>query len=141
VQPAGGGAATPPPARAPWAGKLRPCALPEVRGGAYCGSVEVFENRDAQAGRKISLRVAVLPALGAWPEPDPIFILDGGPGEGAVNSAPELASDPLRLRRDVVLVDTRGTGASNPQLNERYGLLAELAGLSPRAASAVPLPE
>jgi pimeloyl-ACP methyl ester carboxylesterase len=56
----------------------------------------------------------VLPALAAHPEPDPIFILNGGPGEGAVDSAPGLATDPLRRRRDIVLVDTRGTGASNP---------------------------
>ena len=88
--------------------------MPEVQGGAYCGSFDVFENREAGAGRKIALKVAVLPALGPNPAPDPIFILNGGPGEGALSSAPELSRDPLRQRRDIVLVDTRGTGGSNP---------------------------
>jgi pimeloyl-ACP methyl ester carboxylesterase len=101
-------------AREPWEGKLRPCKLPEVQGGADCGSFEVFENREAAAGRKIALQIAVLPALGPNPAPDPIFILSGGPGEGALSTAPELSRDALRQRRDIVLIDTRGTGGSNP---------------------------
>src|ERR1700728_2027969 len=76
-------APTAPSARvhAPWQKKLQPCALPDVKGDAFCGSFEVYENRDAQAGRKIALRIAVLPALAAQPEPDPVFIVNGGPGE------------------------------------------------------------
>ncbi len=114
-------AAAPARAHAPWQGKLQPCTLPDVKGGAFCGSFEVYENRDAQAGRKIALRIAVLPALAARPEPDPVFIINGGPGEGAVDSAPDPARDPLRRRRDIVLVDTRGTGGSNPLTCKIWG--------------------
>lgn len=93
---------------------LRPCSLPQVGGGARCGTYEVFEDRDSRSGRQIALRVVVLPARGPRRAPDPVFLLSGGPGEGAVASAPDLAHHPMRRRRDIVLVDTRGAGASNP---------------------------
>ncbi|HXO42997.1 MAG TPA: alpha/beta fold hydrolase [Thermoanaerobaculia bacterium] len=60
------------------------------------------------------MRIVLLPATGPAREPDPVFYLSGGPGEGAVESAPDLAHSPLRALRDLVLVDTRGTGESNP---------------------------
>lgn len=108
--------AVPAPGKAgrPWQGKLKPCALPEVPGKAYCGTYEVFENREARSGRKIPLKIVLLPAKGPHPAPDPVFFLEGGPGAGATLDAAELASDPVRARRDVVLVDTRGTGGSAP---------------------------
>src|SRR5262249_13612795 len=62
---------------------LRPCQLPNVDGDARCGSYEVFENRAAKAGRKISLNIVVLPALRVTPAPDPVFWLHGGPGAAA----------------------------------------------------------
>jgi pimeloyl-ACP methyl ester carboxylesterase len=108
--------AAPAKARAeiPWRGKLAPCTLPEVPGKAYCRTYEVFENRAARAGRKIPLKIVLLPAKGPQRAPDPVFFLEGGPGAGATLDAGELASDPLRARRDIVLVDTRGTGGSAP---------------------------
>src|SRR5689334_15258902 len=44
--------------------RLQPC---DVRGssGALCGAYDVFENRASKSGRKISLNIVVLPALGA----------------------------------------------------------------------------
>lgn len=99
------------PAAPPWEGKLKKCTLPDA-GEAYCGSLEVFENRAARSGRKIALRIAVLPALGPDRAPDPVFFLEGGPGGPAVPDAEIFARDPLRRRRDVVLVDFRGTGGS-----------------------------
>jgi pimeloyl-ACP methyl ester carboxylesterase len=108
--PAGSPAASPPP----WEAALRPCSIPQVAGGARCGTYEVFEDRESRSGRKIPLRIVLLPALGPRRAPDPVFLLSGGPGEGAVASAPEFANHSLRRGRDVVLVDTRGTGGSNP---------------------------
>jgi pimeloyl-ACP methyl ester carboxylesterase len=102
------------PAKRPWQGKLKPCALPEVAGKAYCGTYGVFENREARSGRKIPLKIVLLPAKGRNRAPDPVFFLEGGPGAGATNDAAELARDPVRARRDIVLVDTRGTGGSAP---------------------------
>ncbi|HEV7516294.1 MAG TPA: alpha/beta hydrolase, partial [Thermoanaerobaculia bacterium] len=78
-----------------------------------CGTYEVFENREARSGRKIPLKIVVLPATGRDRAADPIFFLAGGPGQGETPEAPDLAQLP-HTRRDLVLVDTRGTGGSNP---------------------------
>ena len=99
-------------ARPPWQGKLASCTLPEVPGAAYCGTYEVFENREARSGRRIPLKIVVLPATGPERAPDPVFFLEGGPGGSATIDAAELAQDPVRVRRDMVLIDTRGTGES-----------------------------
>jgi pimeloyl-ACP methyl ester carboxylesterase len=109
---AAGGAVT--AAERPWQGKLASCTLPEVAGKAFCGTYEVFENRASRAGRKIALKIVLLPATGPDPAPDPVFSLEGGPGGSATLDAAEVAADPARVRRDLVLVDTRGTGGSNP---------------------------
>lgn len=94
--------------------ELGPCKVdglpPEVR----CGTYEVFEDRTAKAGRKIALRLAVLPAPGPGRLPDPIVFINGGPGESAVKDGAEFAQEvaALRQRRDIVLIDVRGTGGS-----------------------------
>jgi pimeloyl-ACP methyl ester carboxylesterase len=109
---------------------LRPCPLAEVPGPALCGRLEVFENRTGGgAGRKISLRVVVLPARGPRPAPDPVFYLAGGPGGAATEEASWLIeSFPAVLaERGVVLVDQRGTGGSNP-LDCDFGTAAAEAG-------------
>lgn len=93
---------------------LEPCALEGVAGGALCGTFEVFEDRDARQGRRIRLRVAVLPAAGDA-APDPVIFFAGGPGESAVGNAAYVAATlkGLRRSRDIVLVDQRGTGGSH----------------------------
>ena len=58
----------------------------------------------------------MLPALGSVPLDDPLVFLAGGPGQGAAQLASQV-DDVFRrvLRtRDIVLVDQRGTGHSNP---------------------------
>lgn len=108
-------AAAPKTQRPPWQGKLAPCTLPAGGGKAFCGTYEVFENREDRSGRKIPLKIVLLPAKGADRAPDPLFFLEGGPGDAATLDASEFfARHPVRARRDVVLVDTRGTGGSNP---------------------------
>ena len=102
---------------APRASFLRPCRVPEFEGAAWCGKYEVFEDRAARRGRKIGLNVVVLPAVAEKPAPDPVFFFAGGPGQGAAGIAGFLGSRPfalLRRERDLVFVDQRGTGASNP---------------------------
>jgi pimeloyl-ACP methyl ester carboxylesterase len=96
---------------------LQPCEVPNVEGPARCGRYEVYEDRSARSGRRISLNVVVVPALGAAPAADPVFWLEGGPGGAAVQSAAVVSGRYLRaLRqdRDLVFVDQRGTGKSNP---------------------------
>jgi pimeloyl-ACP methyl ester carboxylesterase len=105
----------------PWA-RLAPCRLPGIDEELRCGSYEVWEDRAARRGRKISLNVLVLPALGPDPAPDAVIFLDGGPGAAATRAAGFLAPNQgLRQRRDVLLVDQRGTGRSNPLNCDLYG--------------------
>ncbi len=102
-----------------------PCELPGLEAPAHCGTVSVPENRQegaAPEGRRIDLRVAVIPArLGSdsgaddsGGKPAPIFALVGGPGQSAVAGATAFARlfEPIRDRHDLVLVDQRGTGGS-----------------------------
>lgn len=95
---------------------LTPCRIEGVARQVTCGKLEVFEDRAAATGRKISLRVVVIPALASNPEPDPLFILAGGPGQAATELGRHLLSEFERVARtrDLVLVDQRGTGSSNP---------------------------
>jgi pimeloyl-ACP methyl ester carboxylesterase len=114
---AGGEAAPPGRPRASGGGlELSPCDLPRLDGEARCGSLSVPEDRSAPEGRRIDLRVVVLPATGASRAPDPLFVLTGGPGQSATQGAPVFAQVFAEARgsRDLVLVDQRGTGASNP---------------------------
>jgi len=62
------------------------------------------------------LNIVVLPATGISKEPDPVFYLVGSPGQAATESAGRAAAEEEQINasRDVVLVDQRGTGGSNP---------------------------
>jgi len=93
---------------------LKPCNHPSLANDALCGKYEVFEDRSARTGRKIGLNIILLPANNPKPAPDPLFYLAGGPGGAATAYATEKFMTGLRRNRDVVLVDQRGTGQSNP---------------------------
>lgn len=94
------------------AAPLVPCKVAGQDGEieARCGVLEVWENRATRTGRKLHLKVVVLPATGPGRQPDPIFYLAGGPGE-AVTAQAGFADSDLRRERDLVFVDQRGTGA------------------------------
>lgn len=94
---------------------LADCRLPRLPVAAQCGTLEVPENRAQPGGRRIGLFVAVLPANTLSPEPDPLVILAGGPGQAASHLGPFAARlVEIRRTRDIVLVDQRGTGRSAP---------------------------
>lgn len=101
---------------------LQPCPPGEPPEGlaaevdGLCGVYEVFENREAKTGAVIRLRVAVIPALSRHPQPDPLFILAGGPGQAATEVGPLLLPflKDVKIAHDIVLVDQRGTGSSGP---------------------------
>jgi pimeloyl-ACP methyl ester carboxylesterase len=96
--------------------KLAPCRGNDMPVDAYCGTLKVYENRDTRQGRQIDLNIVVLPALSSDPRPDPFFFLAGGPGQGAAQMAKPLRElfRQIVTDRDMVLVDQRGTGKSNP---------------------------
>ena len=93
---------------------LSDCAIPGIAQPARCGVLDVPENLDRPAGRRLPINVAVIPASPGPALPDPIVPLMGGPGEDAMSAASEFASRlaPLRRDRDLLLVDQRGTGRS-----------------------------
>jgi pimeloyl-ACP methyl ester carboxylesterase len=94
---------------------LEPCRTSDGNTEGLCGKYEVFENRQSRIGRKIALNIMVLPALSDKPAPDPWFALAGGPGQSAVEAFPLTGfTTKVRQQRDVILVDQRGTGKSNP---------------------------
>src|SRR5438132_3816375 len=95
---------------------LDSCRLPGIEIAAQCGTLEVWEDREAKTGRKVKLDIAVVPAQLRAREADPIVVLAGGPGQGAVSLAAQVVPMLSRLNdaRDIVLVDQRGTGNSNP---------------------------
>lgn len=83
---------------------------------ARCGWFEVAENPAEPEGRQIRLRVAVVPAAAREAEDDPVFLFAGGPGQAATEGYVVLQHvfRDIRKNRDIVLIDQRGTGASNP---------------------------
>lgn len=101
-------------------GPARPIALRSCDASgipARCGSIDVYENRETKAGRRIALNVVIIPATDRNPAPDPVFWLEGGPGGAATDVIGPVSQQYLRgLRgtRDLVFVDQRGTGQSNP---------------------------
>jgi pimeloyl-ACP methyl ester carboxylesterase len=96
--------------------KLKQCRLEGIEEELFCGKLSVFENRETRTGRKIDLNIVVLPAFDQKTKAEPFFDLAGGPGAASTDAASFYASEgrEVRRRRDVVLVDQRGTGKSNP---------------------------
>jgi pimeloyl-ACP methyl ester carboxylesterase len=82
---------------------------------AECGTLSVAENPAAPQGRRIALNVARVPAINRRKQPDPLFVLAGGPGMAATTFYTSVAPVFARIHRDrdIVLVDQRGTGRSN----------------------------
>jgi len=95
--------------------RLHPCTTAEGPTDAYCGTLSVFENRDTKRGRQIALWITLLPAIRP-DSPDPLIFLAGGPGQGAAQLARQIREifRKVQRTRDIVLVDQRGTGKSNP---------------------------
>jgi len=100
--------------------ELQPCELRGSHGvgrvQAECGTLAVAENPDASDGRTIDLFVARIPALDPEPAADAFTVINGGPGAASIDLYLDLqgAFAPVRLERDIVIVDQRGTGRSAP---------------------------
>lgn len=101
-------AAAPPP--------LAPCQVPGLESAARCATFPVFENRAAASGRTLGLHVVVVPATSGQPTHEAITFFAGGPGDSSTRAVGPLAQHfhAARTTRDLVVVDYRGTGGSDP---------------------------
>ncbi|MFN2188789.1 MAG: alpha/beta fold hydrolase, partial [Candidatus Promineifilaceae bacterium] len=114
-----------------------PFTLPpdEIEGETIvCGSVVVPEERSGGAEPTIRLAVVIFKAQSPNPQPDPVILLSGGPGEKTVKSALDVSQvlASFRDERDLIIFDQRGVGLSEPalecpeQLEVMFDLLDEL---------------
>jgi pimeloyl-ACP methyl ester carboxylesterase len=95
---------------------LQACKVEGTDSSIICGNYPVFENHQTKQGRQINLNIIVIPALNKNSAKPPVFFFDGGPGVAATKAASFFAqkNNLYRQNHDVVLVDIRGTGGSNP---------------------------
>jgi pimeloyl-ACP methyl ester carboxylesterase len=107
-----------PPAENP---EFSPAVCPiEIPAGyaVECGMVTVPEDHTRPDGPSIRLAVAIIHTLNPDPAPDPVLFIHGGPGGGALESLAFVLESlgPLLASRDLILLDQRGTGYSEPAL-------------------------
>ncbi len=83
---------------------------------ARCGTLIVPEDRLTGQGRTIPVRFVVFPATGPDRAPDPVVYFAGGPGVSAMADIPAWLPDlqSLNIDRDLVFIEQRGTGQSDP---------------------------
>ncbi len=95
---------------------LSPCRIEGVAHEALCGALSRPLDAARDSSERIDVHFAVLPALARNKKADPVFFLAGGPGQSAIDLAGTVSRLLSRFgqRRDIVLVDQRGTGRSAP---------------------------
>lgn len=87
-----------------------------------CGTVDVPENQTTDSGPLITLDVYILRATNDEKVDDPIVFLDGGPGGRASSNFAALSEmEKLREKRDIIIVNQRGT-STDKWLCPRYEL-------------------
>src|SRR6478672_3995271 len=83
---------------------LTPCHVEGVKEELRCGVYNVFENRRTRTGRKLPLKIVLIPARHPHPDQGPVFYMAGGPGEAATELADLVMSWGDTDEHDVVLV-------------------------------------
>lgn len=124
---------TPPPGQARY--EKTDCPFPNKPSGVTveCGYLVVPEDRSKSDSPMIKVAVAVFKSQSSNPKPDPVVYLEGGPGGSPLRSylKPgyfEIFFQPFLQERDLILVDQRGTGYSQPALDcpEYYQMQIDL---------------
>jgi pimeloyl-ACP methyl ester carboxylesterase len=96
------------------------CDLPnmsaDLRPRLRCGTVSVPRDYDNPDAGHFNLAVVIIKSeqQPSWPEP--VVYISGGPGAPLTVYAAYQARTPYAPRRDLILVDQRGTGRSEPSL-------------------------
>lgn len=87
-----------------------------VERDAECATLTRPENPNEPNGKQIDLFVTKFPSTAAKPAKDALTLIQGGPGGSSIDMAigyyPIITS--MLSKRDVIIVDQRGTGRSNP---------------------------
>ncbi|GMV07265.1 MAG: hypothetical protein AMXMBFR53_35400 [Gemmatimonadota bacterium] len=91
------------------------CYIPGLSRPVRCVTLRVPLDWEAGGRDSMDVSAVVVPAIGR-PLPDPLFVLPGGPGQGAspYGRLVTTAFAEVRKHRDIVLIDPRGTGMSTP---------------------------
>lgn len=101
---------------------LKPCpgfvetGKPPLVYGAQCGELTLKENPADVNSADIRVAILRLPAISPVADADPLFLIQGGPGGSSIEMANQIHSffADVRKNRDLIFVDQRGTGKSNP---------------------------
>lgn len=93
-----------------------PNVSPEIRPRLHCGTVSVPRNYDNLGAGQFKLAVVIIKSAQQPALPDPVVYINGGPGSPLTIYADHQARIPYAAGRDLILVDQRGTGRSEPEL-------------------------
>lgn len=82
---------------------------------AQCASFERNENPMDPQSKRVSLSVIKLPSHSPEPETDAFTVIQGGPGGSSIDFAIAYNRifEQIRKKRDIIVIDQRGTGRSN----------------------------
>lgn len=96
------------------------CDLPNVSPGILprlrCGTVSVPRDYSHPGAGRFALAVVIAQSANHPALPDPLLYISGGPGAPLTVYAGFQATRPYAPGRDLILVDQRGTGRSEPRL-------------------------
>lgn len=102
---------------------LMPLPQTEVVGeSVHCGIMQVSEDWQDPESRLIEVHYAVLKSHSSTPQSDPVVYLHGGPGGIALWTLALNAEafDTVRDKRDIIILDQRGSGFSTPLTCDPY---------------------
>ncbi|PIF30210.1 alpha/beta hydrolase family protein [Flavobacterium sp. 9] len=85
------------------------------------GYLTVPETWGANDGKTIKIAVTVLKKNSASKDSNAIVFIQGGPGASGIDNIWLWSNHPLRENNDIVLFDVRGTGYSQPRLDQGLG--------------------
>lgn len=95
-----------------------PFPLPaNERANVSCGWLIVPESRSTANSPTIRLAVAIIASTNPGRPADSIVYLEGGPGGSALAAVDFWLTSALRNSRDLILIDQRGAGYSQPSLS------------------------
>jgi pimeloyl-ACP methyl ester carboxylesterase len=93
-----------------------PHVPPDIAPRLRCGTVSIPRNYANPSGGRFKLAVVVVSSARQPALPDPIVYISGGPGSPLTVFAGQWAGTPYARSHDLILVDQRGTGRSEPKL-------------------------